>query len=293
LDREQDHRAVPSPQSVDDVSPNPKPNATTTAAKKTKKKRARKKGKTTVKKTADAARSSTSYTFTSPELQNAISREIGDEHDIVVSTHKTPLLRGDMRRLNLETNTDSDKYLNDQLVNLWFTMLESRAGREDNHTDLFMNSYLHAKLIHGEKLSQLKKWFDKKKKKSSAVTRIFIPINLNLHWWLVVVDMQKRILRYYNSLEDNNSANQAAKLSPLLDEAFPQLKSRGDWSVVNGRSPQQPNLYDCGVCVCQMADVLAQNAAAPQEFSEKNMQDYRQYMAIHLLNGPNSLPAST
>ena len=99
--------------------------------------------------------------------------------------------------------------------------------------------------------------------------KLFFPINVSSsHWTLVVVFIQLKELRYYDSLCSSNKAyDLGIKIMKNIYELFikkaynltEKKEIEKDWVLknVSKYSPQQKNGDDCGIYVLMTADILA------------------------------------
>src|SRR5690606_20185307 len=94
--------------------------------------------------------------------------------------------------------------------------------------------------------------------KSNALEKnlLFIPLNTkNIHWSLLVIDLQNKIVAHLDSLADK-SATKQKRVQNCIDEIMNLLSksdtvNREDWKIkCSCPCPKQTNGYDCGVFVC-------------------------------------------
>lgn len=96
-----------------------------------------------------------------------------------------------------------------------------------------------------------------------AKKMLFAPLHVNNnHWTLLAVDLTKRSLRYFDSL--NNKAP-LAKIDTIRQHLIKIAKeeqvtlSEKDFRLICEECPQQENGSDCGVFVLMAVDHLVQN----------------------------------
>lgn len=167
-----------------------------------------------------------------------------------------------------------------------------------------------------------------KKKCEQATTvfdfaRVFIPVHVDGgHWCLAVVFMRQRVVQYYDS--NNPEGGKGRKYLRaikhwLANECMTYLKKPlepraggnegggadacwgGTWKLVKSQTatPQQENGCDCGVFTCIAADFLsdvaasagpaANNNCGALQYSQADMEHFRQRIAVRLLQGEDSL----
>jgi Ulp1 family protease len=105
----------------------------------------------------------------------------------------------------------------------------------------------------------IKRWSKRAKidgKKLYDVQDVFIPINRNAHWTVLVISPKNRTIRYYDSLGGNGRAYVAAATQWLRGELGTAF-IEGDWMIDNtAASPMQNNGSDCGVFAITTAKQL-------------------------------------
>ena len=84
---------------------------------------------------------------------------------------------------------------------------------------------------------------------------LLFPIHLNVHWCLVVVDLTKHSIYYFDSLKKSN---------PVCLETIQNYLTRksehcaAEWEFVYPENvPEQHNSSDCGVFVCMYARCMS------------------------------------
>ena len=85
---------------------------------------------------------------------------------------------------------------------------------------------------------------------------IFCPINVNgNHWMLLVVDVERKTMHFYDSLMSDVWRYFQAAERWLADEPS-QGGGMYGWNYENSRSPKQDNGFDCGVFMLANANAL-------------------------------------
>jgi sentrin-specific protease 1 len=121
--------------------------------------------------------------------------------------------------------------------------------------------------------------------------KIYIPININnKHWALSLVLVQLKIIRYYDSLGSPGHEYLEALLTYLSDES--QAKrgfdiTRSEWKLIpctRDNTPQQNNIYDCGVFVVMMADFIADDIPL-HHLKQEDIPDFRKKMCYAIVSG--------
>ena len=135
----------------------------------------------------------------------------------------------------------------------------------------------------------VRRWGSRNGLDISSVDRILIPVNLeNVHWVLVVVDVQHRHFRFFDSLGGTAAAVLGTVRQWLSDEVRSRLGSGvaeswdiGSWEgVIDVGLPRQADRGSCGVFVMAAADCFA--LGAPLNFNQRDMPVLRQRMGAAL-----------
>ena len=114
---------------------------------------------------------------------------------------------------------------------------------------------------------------------------ILVPTCFKNHWRLLVIDLIKLEIIFYDSLnlksvEYSNMCKQlVAALLYNLDKLFQNIEQ---WRTVDTHLPQQLSSFDCGVFVCLFARFYAQGLAI--NFDQKNVRQFRHQMRNEILN---------
>ena len=112
--------------------------------------------------------------------------------------------------------------------------------------------------------------------------KLYIPLNLaNMHWILAVVNFDDHSINVYNSMSRcNQGVHQATKTikETLTNIANYNRTTVSRFTINLVSSPQQPNMYDCGVYVCFFAKILA---CGYQLLPQTRVQS-RRYMMVEL-----------
>lgn len=125
-----------------------------------------------------------------------------------------------------------------------------------------------------------------KNEKIFTKQKLFFPIFIKgtNHWALVYIDLQRKLLNFYDSLSKANiySDNLAAYcLKPIYSYLEGKYKETYNKMLCTGwllnymyECPQQKNGYDCGIFVCKFVEYLSVDA--PLDFTQEDMPKFRQ-----------------
>ena len=115
---------------------------------------------------------------------------------------------------------------------------------------------------------------------------LFIPINQSYHWVLGAIDIKKKKVMVYDSLNGNHDHSLSLFLNYLQQEHLDKKKTPMDmtgWTCELPKDiPQQGNMSDCGVYTCTFAERLSRNE--PFNFSQQDMITIRRRMVLNILN---------
>ena len=205
----------------------------------------------------------------------------GSPDDVVIvfsGPANIDLKRKVMLRLKREYNNrprkaTTDSWLDDDIVNYWFGLIEERSVRK-----MVSNSVPVAEKLKVRVLNSQYFWvedshgpnFDKFLCKIPDIfdqDKVIIPVYMSLHWTILVVNFSKNRFEYYDTLGANTV--QAGKAIATAKKGFlryadsiqkgTSLSSYAQYIPTIQQIPQQENGDDCGVFVCTLADYLAQD----------------------------------
>jgi len=195
----------------------------------------------------------------------------------------------DIRRLRKYSSglRTEQLYLNDEIINYYLKLVGKR--------NLLYKEYLPRICIHSSFFYQqlLDHGYEhvKNHDKSfgdyfSKADYLFIPINLHLHWTLVVVDLKKQHIQYYDSLGGENR-----KCTNLIKEYLVKKQKETNtnddtmiqWEITYPKDiAQQTNDYDCGVFLL-LYTLFISNKHSPNKFSQKDIDlKYRPLILYHI-----------
>lgn len=185
----------------------------------------------------------------------------------------------DFYRLLTKSTQDTEKYLNDNNIDAWMSMLQYRANHhptDAKQTDRFLTTAVHRLLIPKGKMT------DRWSTKLQGATRLFLPWNVSgNHWVLLVIHRNTRHIISYDSMQPHQLEQAMQSAGRWLDN--------GPWTTsVASHMPQQTNVFDCGVYVCLTADYLALEGQLPGDLSDRICR-MRMRMAVRFMQGLKSL----
>lgn len=192
-------------------------------------------------------------------------------------------------------------WLNDEIMNFMVNLLTVRETAlceqgEGLKRNLFMNTFFMTKLYGGNEynFAEVVRWT--KRHTVFDYQRVFIPINTDkVHWHLVLVDMVKKLVLFYDSMISLSEGNSAPLYLGLtmkwLEDLWMKEKKvpKGDfplklWSTGVASCPQQENGHDCGVYVLAFMDFLS-DGLSTSHVDPQLITHYRYKICSYILNG--------
>lgn len=174
-------------------------------------------------------------------------------------------------------------WLNDEVINFYMNLLIAR-GTTDNCPKVYaMNTFFYPKLLSSGH-SSLKRWT--RKVDLFAKDLVVVPIHLDIHWCMSIIDFRDKSIVYYDSMGTSNPKCLAALKQYLQDESLDKKKQpydMSDWKLQSAKDiPQQMNGSDCGVFSCMFAEYVCANKRIT--FTQQDMPYFRHKMAYEILN---------
>ncbi|KAJ0244372.1 Ubiquitin-like-specific protease 1A [Hirschfeldia incana] len=176
------------------------------------------------------------------------------------------------------------QWLNDEVINLYLVLLKEREAREPNKFIKchFFNTFFFTKLVHsgtGYNYSAVRRWTLMKKLGYHLIDcdKIFIPIHMNIHWTLAVINIKERKFQYLDSFKGREPKILDALARYFADEV--RDKNEVDVDVTQWRQefvqdlPEQRNGFDCGMFMLKYMDFYSRGLDLC--FTEEHMPYFR------------------
>uniref|UniRef100_A0A1J3I0U5 Ubiquitin-like-specific protease 1A n=1 Tax=Noccaea caerulescens TaxID=107243 RepID=A0A1J3I0U5_NOCCA len=157
------------------------------------------------------------------------------------------------------------QWLNDEVINLYLVLLKEREAREPKKflKCHFFNTFFYTKLVNlktGYNYGAVRRWTSMKKLGYHLIDcdKIFIPIHMNIHWTLAVINIKDRKFQYLDSFKGREPKILDALARYFVDEV--RDKSEVDIGVSQWRQefvqdlPEQRNGFDCGMFMLKYID---------------------------------------
>ncbi|NXW62567.1 SENP2 protease, partial [Eurystomus gularis] len=215
----------------------------------------------------------------------AMEREVtaafgeGRPEEIMSRAFKLEITREDIHTLN------NLCWLNDEIINFYLSLLVDRNKREGYPAVHAFSTFFYPKLLAGG-YSAVRRWT-----RGVDVFRqdfILVPVHLRVHWALVVIDVRKKSIRYYDSLGGKGDKICETVFRYLQEESREKRNVElaiSEWtlhSLDSHEIPQQANGSDCGVFLCKYADTIIRDL--PITFTAENMPYFRRKMVWEILH---------
>jgi len=186
---------------------------------------------------------------------------------------------------------DGNHWLNDEIVNLALQVLhEYNAAISviiSGKPSCVFNSFFYfnlAERMKGYSYKDVMRW-TKKSNIFLEYDKVYIPIHAyKSHWFLVVLFMQEKCVRFYDSLSSVKDGFFENIMHYLTDERA-KLELNGDedkgWRMEIVTGPRQQNGYDCGVFTIIAAEMVM--LGLPMLHSQQMMPTLRRRIAFDIL----------
>ncbi|KYN19909.1 PREDICTED: sentrin-specific protease 1-like [Trachymyrmex cornetzi] len=176
-------------------------------------------------------------------------------------------------------------WLNDEVINFYMNLLIARGTSSDKYPKVHaMNTFFYPKLLSGGH-SSLKRWT--RKVDIFAQDLVVVPIHLDIHWCMSIIDFRNKSIVYYDSMGGSNPKCLATLRQYLQDESLDKKKQSydmSDWKLQSAKNiPQQMNGSDCGVFSCMFAEYACGNKKIT--FTQDDMPYFRNKMVYEILKG--------
>ncbi|XP_032691166.1 sentrin-specific protease 1-like [Odontomachus brunneus] len=173
-------------------------------------------------------------------------------------------------------------WLNDEVINFYMNLLITRGTTGKYPKVHAMNTFFYPKLLSGGH-SSLKRWT--RKVDVFAQDLIVVPVHLDIHWCMSIIDFREKSILYYDSMGGSNPKCLAALKQYLQDESLDKKKKTydmSDWKLQSVKDiPQQMNGSDCGVFSCMFAEYVCANKKIT--FTQQDMPYFRNKMVYEIL----------
>ncbi|KAK9172665.1 ULP1 like chllamydin domain containing protease [Cryptosporidium meleagridis] len=210
--------------------------------------------------------------------------------------------------INLVQCLRSQQWLNDELINFYFSMLQERNDRQTSNgfkpKVWLWNSFFYTKLTGDQSNDEtgycyknVSRWTQRKKIDLFNYDIVLLPINVNnVHWTLGVVNFKLGYIQYIDSLGGKfQDYLGCTKMSAVFfqnmnryiqDEYFDKKKEKftgqlKHFTKFSEPVPQQNNGSDCGVFTCMFAECISEGR--PFDFDTTQIDKIREVMLVECI----------
>ncbi|XP_048362338.1 sentrin-specific protease 2 isoform X2 [Sphaerodactylus townsendi] len=211
------------------------------------------------------------------EIENVLSH--GSEDEVLSRAFKLKITRGDIQTLR------NQRWLNDVIINFYMTLLADRNKRPGLPVLYAFSTFFYPKLC-SEGYNAVRKWT--KELDLFQYDMILVPIHIQIHWGLVVIDMRRKTIKYFDSMGHNGYRICKNLLQYLQEESKAKRNLEinvSSWTLHSMKPheiPQQLNGSDCGIFVCKYADFISRDK--PITFTQHHMPYFRRRMVWEILH---------
>ncbi|XP_069733512.1 sentrin-specific protease 2-like [Phaenicophaeus curvirostris] len=221
-----------------------------------------------------------------PPITEAMEREIeaafsrGNPNDVLSSAFKMDIIHLDIWRLK------RSRWLSAQIIHFYLNLVTERSKKEEYPAVQAFTIYFYCKLAT-RGYAAVKKYTEDVNLFTKHI--VFVPVFMNCHFTLAVIDMRKKTIKYFDSAAVKRKNEICETLFKYLQEESQQKRhlelDRSEWTLRSMRSheiPQQENGDDCGVFVCKYADYISRDR--PLTFTQSDMPYFRKRMVWEIIH---------
>ncbi|CAJ0935937.1 unnamed protein product, partial [Mesorhabditis belari] len=179
------------------------------------------------------------------------------------------------------------QWLNDEVINAFLSLLVDRSEKSSKYPKAYtFNTFFYKNIRDPNKgYKSVARWT--RKVDIFAKEVVFVPVHLDVHWCMAIINMIEQKIEYYDSMAGYSDSDQCLRL--LLDYLVKEAENKKkafnpkEWSTVFRQDcPQQKNGYDCGVFSCLFAEYASRQADLT--FTQADINYYRKRMAWEICN---------
>ncbi|CAJ0936290.1 unnamed protein product, partial [Mesorhabditis belari] len=154
----------------------------------------------------------------------------------------------------------TSQWLNDEVINAFLSLLVDRSEKSSKYPKAYtFNTFFYKNIRDPNKgYKSVARWT--RKVDIFAKEVIFVPVHLDVHWCMAIINMIEQKIEYYDSMAGYSDS----------DQFFRQ------------DCPQQKNGYDCGVFSCLFAEYASRQADLT--FTQADINYYRKRMVWEICN---------
>ncbi|PKY44852.1 hypothetical protein RhiirA4_542163 [Rhizophagus irregularis] len=159
-------------------------------------------------------------------------------------------------------------WLNDEVINFYVELILKRAAREpEKYPKIHMFNTFFYPLLEKKGYSGVARITKRAKLDIFSLDMVIVPIHLQIHWALAVINIKERRLEYYDSMSKGCNESVLSLLKHYVEEEYKDKKKApsydtSEWKYYRVNNlPQQTNAYDCGVFSMTFAEHISRGAS--------------------------------
>ncbi|RIA94174.1 hypothetical protein C1645_722235 [Glomus cerebriforme] len=181
-------------------------------------------------------------------------------------------------------------WLNDEVINFYVELILKRAANEPvKYPKIHMFNTFFYPLLEKKGYSGVARITKRAKVDIFSLDMVIVPIHLQIHWALAVINIKERRLEYYDSMSKGCNESVLSLLKHYVEEEYKDKKKASSYDMSEWKYhrvhnlPQQTNAYDCGVFSMTFAEHISRGASVL--FSPpKYMKYFRLKMMWEIIN---------
>ncbi|XP_069647887.1 sentrin-specific protease 2 isoform X2 [Haliaeetus albicilla] len=172
-----------------------------------------------------------------------------------------------------------------EVINFYMNLLVERNKKEGYPAVHAFSTFFYPKLISGG-YKAVRRWT--RAVDLFKLDLILVPIHLRVHWALVVIDIRKKTIKYFDSMGQKGNKICETLFQYLQEESCEKRNldlTFSEWTLHSMESheiPQQLNGSDCGVFMCKYADYISRDK--PITFTQNHMPYFRKKMVWEIIH---------
>ncbi|CAI2174763.1 1477_t:CDS:1 [Funneliformis geosporum] len=181
-------------------------------------------------------------------------------------------------------------WLNDEVINFYVELIVKRAANEPGkYPKIHMFNTFFYPLLEKKGYSGVARITRRAKVDIFSLDMVLVPIHLQIHWALAVINFKERRLEYYDSMSRGCNEHILSSLKRYVEEEYKDKKKSSSYDM-NGweyyrvnNLPQQNNAFDCGVFAMTFAEHISRGASV-LFVPPKHMKYFRLKMMWEIVN---------
>ena len=221
------------------------------------------------------------YSIT-PEMKKQIGQSLSSPSDVTLVNSNSKTIQ--ITRKDLETLCPKT-WLNDNVIMFYLEMIMERSKESDNLPDVYAFGTNFFGNIMTKGYTSVKSWTQKLD--LFTFDMIIIPVHLDIHWCLAVVNLKEKTVKFYDSLPGHYKKKYLEVLRKYIEQEHMDKKKAPfdtkDFKLENVKDiPLQKNGYDCGVFILKYSEWLSRDAIIT--FTQEDMPYYRAILIYEIVN---------